>query len=95
MSKRTKLTKEEIRDLFPLETIKVFKKLKCFDKLLDEIMVYTNNIIRCTYDQKVVLLNEIINLEPVSIILRTFYWNDSKYGYKYWNKIYSQLINNN
>lgn len=95
MLERMQLTKEEIRDLFPLENIKAFKRLKCFNKLLDEITKYVNTKVKTTYNLKVVFLSKAINLGPSDILMHSFYWKDSIFGEEYWNDIHSKLLNIN
>lgn len=88
---RTQITPEETRDMFPMENIKAFKKVRCFDKLLEEIVKYTNSQRVQNLDTKVIMLSKTLNLRPLDLLMQAFTWEKSIYGHRYWFDMYHKL----
>lgn len=87
---RTCITKEEIRDMFPIGTIKKFKKLKCFNRLLDNI-TYDINKKNSTISIKFETADMLTRLSADDVLLEAFCWENTKEGAEYWNEVYNKL----
>lgn len=98
---RVKHTVEEIRDMMDPDVIKLFKRFRCFDKLLKNCTRTVNQAIDTAtsifdedtskWDKPDKILKNVTSKDWRNVILLGFLWPESPEGSEYWDKKHSKI----